>query len=202
MSSLIYPVLIGATFDVVRSPKWNTNVQKAMSGKRSTIARQFYPRMHFELNYDILRDNVTPSDLKALVGLFNQLSGAYDTFLFTDPDFNTVTSAPFGVGDGTTTVFQLTAFYTNSGGEGWYELTQALNGTPSVYINGVLQVSGYSIGSTGVVTFTTAPGAGTVLTWTGSFYYRCSFADDELDLNKFTNQWWDAKKVTFAQSFV
>lgn len=202
MSSLFFPTLRGQTLDVVRSPKWNTTVQKALTGKRTTISYQFYPRIHFELSFDILRDDLATSDLKALIGLYNQLSGAYDTFLFVDPDFNTISSgnqSPFGVGDGSTTVFQLTALYANAGGTGWYEMTQSLNGAPSIYINGGLQSSGYTVGSTGVVTFTTAPAANANLTWAGGFYYRCSFDEDDLDLNKFMNQWWEAKKIAFTQ---
>jgi uncharacterized protein (TIGR02217 family) len=199
VSSLVYPALLGLTPDVTRKPVWSTKVQAALSGKRTTIAKQYFPRMHFELNYDILRDDLATSDLKALVGLFNQVAGSYDTFLFQDPDYNAVTAMGFGTGDGATTAFPLSTFYANSGGVGYYEMVQALNGAPSIYINGTLQITGYSVSSAGVVTFSTAPALNAALTWSGSFYYRCAFDSDELPLKKFMNKWWQADKVAFNQ---
>jgi len=40
----------------------------------------------------------------------------------------------------------------------------------------------YTIGTSGVVTFTAAPANGAVLTWTGTFSWLCQFDDDELGL--------------------
>ena len=133
MSGLLYPSnLPGLTLDVVRSYKWRTAYQEALSGKQSTLQLRAYPLVHFELNYELLRDNVTPSDLRALVGLHNQVAGRWDTFLFTDPDFNTVSSQLFGTGNGASQSFQLAASFQNSGGPGALELIQNLNGAPSL----------------------------------------------------------------------
>jgi|SRR6185312_4658915 len=204
MSNFIYPTLTGLSWNVVRTPQWNTGKQKALSGKRSTILYQLYPLIHFELDYELLDDSKATSDLKALVGLFNAVGGSYDTFLFTDPDFNTFAPANaqvFGTGDGSTLTFQLVATYQNAGGPGYAELIQNLNGSPVLYDNGsTISASNYSISGTGGVTFGAghAPAAGHTLTWSGSFYYRCEFDDDTLDLDKFMNQWWEAKKIAFT----
>jgi uncharacterized protein (TIGR02217 family) len=201
MSSYLYPNNItGLSFGVVRSPEWNTGFQRALSGKQSTIAYQLYPFIHFELAYELLRDDVSTSDLKALVGLLNALQGRYDTFLFTDPDFNTITygtgEGEFGVGDGSTLIFQLVAAFTNLGGPGYSEIIQNLNGIPVLYDNGtVISAANYSIGSTGIVTFGSghAPVAGHTLAWSGSFYYRCRFDEDSFEWTKFMSQWWQSK---------
>jgi len=202
MTSFVYPAnILGLAFGVVRTPIWNTGEQVALSRKRSTIAYMAYPAIHFELEYELLRDDLTTSDLKAIVGLFNACQGKAGTFLFTDPDFNTFSSSnqqSFGTGDGTTTIFQLVAQYQNAGGPGYSELIQNLNGTPVLYNNGTIIGSGYVIGPTGIVTFSTAPLAGHALTWSGSFYYRCAFDEDKLDLSKFLNQWWKGKNVAFT----
>lgn len=138
MSNTVYPNnILGLSFGVVRSPEWNTGFQRALSGKQSTIAYQVYPFVHFELDYELLRDDISTSDLKALVGLLNSLQGRYDTFLFQDPDFNAVTAQSFGTGDGTTASFQLVATYGNAGGPSYNEIIQALNGSATVYVNGV-----------------------------------------------------------------
>jgi uncharacterized protein (TIGR02217 family) len=210
MTSLVYPTLPGLTFDVVRTPMWHTEAQRALSGKRSTFAYMLYPLIHFELTYSWLNDQVNTyiatSALKQLVGLFNQCMGQYDTFLFNDPDFNTVLpTAPqqFGVGDGATKLFQIVAFYQNAGGPGYGEIVQNFSGAPTIYLNGVAQAGGYILGPTltipaGAVQFTNAPGNGVVISWSGSFLYRCAFDEDKLDLTKFMNQWWSAKKVPFT----
>lgn len=61
-----------------------------------------------------IRTNGSPirvSDLKTMFGLFSQMLGQSDTFLYQDPDFNTVTHQQFATGDGSTTLFNLTATY-------------------------------------------------------------------------------------------
>jgi hypothetical protein len=206
MSGLLYPSnLPGLMLEVIRSYKWRTAQQEALSGKQSTLQLRAYPLVHFELNYELLRDNVTPSDLRALVGLHNQVAGRWDTFLFTDPDFNTIPSSSpqnFGVSTGSTaTTYQLVASFENSGGPGGLEMIQNLNGTPVLYdvtAAAIISAATYSISATGVVTFSTSPTSGHVLAWYGSFYYRCRFDDDEIDWTKFMNQWWEAKKVAFT----
>jgi uncharacterized protein (TIGR02217 family) len=210
VTSQVYPTLSGLTFDVARTYVWHTEVQRALSGKRSTVGYMLFPLVHFELTYSILRDDITPSDLKALVGLFNLCQGQYDTFLFTDPDFNTIpTSAPATFAtvastDTTSTIYQLVATYENSGGPGNLELIQNLNGTPLIYGNGTLiSNTHYTINPSGNpaggVQFSTLPSTGTVLSWSGAFYYRCAFDDDQMkDLVKFMNQWWALKKIAFT----
>jgi len=102
--------------------------------------------------------------VKRLAGLFNALRGRFDTCLFVDPDFNAVISEQFATGDGTTTVFQLTATYKASGGPGAPEIIQNLNGTPALYNNGSLVSGGaYTLSPTGRVTFGTAPANGNPL---------------------------------------
>ena len=205
MTSLVYPNnILGLSFNVVRTPDWNTDVQKAQSGKRSTVGLMLYPLIHFELDYELLRDDITVSDLKALVGLFNACQGQFDDFLFLDPDWNTFTASNqqfFITADGTVGPFQLTATYQNPGGPGYPELIQNLVNAPVLYANGVVIPSNrYGIGPTGIVTFAAGqqPASGVALTWSGSFYYRCAFDDDKLDIAKFMNQWWAAKKVAFT----
>lgn len=201
MSSQVYPTLQGLTYPVKRSYVWKTGYQEALSGKQSAIAYRQYPLVHYELAYDILRDGSTPSEIKTLVGLYNLMRGRWDTFLFSDPDFNTITSAnaaqfgAFGTGDGSTLIFQLIALYQVSGGPGQPELVQNLNGTPVLYDNGsIISAANYSIGATGIVTFGAghAPASSHALTWSGSFYYRCRFDDDSIEWKKESKQWWSA----------
>jgi uncharacterized protein (TIGR02217 family) len=204
MSGLLYPTLSGVTPNVVRSYVWNTGKQKALSEKQSVIAFHAYPPIHFELEYELLDDALATSDLKALVGFHNAMSGSFDSFLFTDPEFNTITpggAQTFATGNGSAGPFQLIAFYQNTGGPGTAELIQNLNGTPVLYDNGTpISAANYTISATGVVTFGVShfPVTGHTLSWSGSFYYRCRFDDDEIPWTKFQYKRWTAKKVAFT----
>jgi uncharacterized protein (TIGR02217 family) len=199
MSSNIFPTLSGLTFPYTRAPRWRTGIQPALSGKESRIQYRRYPLPRWELNYEILRDDIAVSDVKAIVGLFNACGGSFDTFLYTDPDFNSVTTENFGTGDGVTTQFQLIATYKNASGPGAPERFQNLNGLPQIFKAGVLQTltTHYTIGPTGIITFVTAPAVAAALTWTGSFYYRCRFSDDELVLSKTMYKWWELMPAAF-----
>jgi hypothetical protein len=84
--------------------------------------------------------SVVNADLRTMFGLFNQMLGQQDTFLYQDPDFNTVQYQQFGTGNGLTTAFQLTAQYKpgNSypgpyGLAGMPELIQNTNGSPQIF---------------------------------------------------------------------
>lgn len=184
-----------------RTPVWLTQVQQAPSGKETRISRRSSPLMKFELGFEVLRDstNLAVSDLKRLIGFYNAMQGSYDTFLYSDPNFNAVTAQSYGTGDGTTRAFQVSATYKDSTGIGWPEVIQNFNGTPSFYNNGTLQTvtTQYTLSGTGVITYVTAPAAGVALTWTGGFYYRCRFLTDSLDLNEILSRWWELKKLGF-----
>lgn len=201
MSSQIYPTLPGLDINVKRSYVWKSGIQESLSGKQSAISYRQYPQVAYELTYNVLRRNISPDELQTIVGLYNDMKGRFDTFLFTDPDFNTITAANaaqygnFGTGDGSTLIFQLVSMFQNSGGPGGAEIIQNLNGTPVLYDNGVaISAANYSIGATGVVTFGAghAPLSGHALTWSGSWYNRCRFDEDAIVWKKFMANFWSA----------
>jgi hypothetical protein len=148
MSNSVFPAsLPGLTYNSIRRPTFNTGLQQALTGKESRIAYQQYSLMEWELQYELLRDYVTPSDLKALVGLFIASKGKWDSFLYVDPVFNSAVSMPFGVTDGTTLSFPVTATYGNSGGPGAPEFIQNFSGTPIFAINRYSQLIEYLVES-------------------------------------------------------
>lgn len=205
MSALVYPTLPGLSIEVSRTYQWKTFVQEALSGKQSALSARQYPLVNWDMTYNVLRDVGAPggfssaSEIQSIVGLYNKMQGRADTFLFTDPDFNTIAPAnaaqygSFGTGDGSTLVFQLTATYQVSGGPGQAEIIQNLNGTPILYDNGVtISAANYTIGATGIVTFGGghAPASGHALTWSGSWYYRCRFDEDAIVWKRFMSKLW------------
>jgi uncharacterized protein (TIGR02217 family) len=135
-----------------------------------------------------------PSGLQNLVGFFGSVQGAAQDWLFNDPSDNSVTDMQFATGDGFTVAFQLI----RSVG-GMPDIIQNLNGVPVIKINGnVVLLANYSISTTGVVTFTTPPVNTGILTWTGSFFFRCRFEEDTLaELQEELFQIWGLSSLKF-----
>src|SRR5579863_6263095 len=142
MSTAVLSLPPGLGWGVKRSPLWKTRKQEAISGKRTTLADWSFPRWQWEVTVDFLRqagsNQQTPSfagstysEFAALAGFFNQRSGGFDSFLFQDPDDNTVTHQSIGVGDGSTTVFPLIRAF-----GGFIEPIYAPNVMSTVYWNG------------------------------------------------------------------
>jgi hypothetical protein len=207
MSSLIYPTLPGLTYEVIRAPVFKTRRQQALSGKETAISDMVYPRTRFTLIYSLLRDTgaaggfIGPSEIETLVGFFQQMRGSWDTWLFQDPDFNSVAAQPFGTGDGSTVLFPVTANYAQSGFS-VPELIQDFNGQPQFFLAGVPTFA-FTLGPTtsinaGYVQFSTPPPPGTPLTWSGNFYYRCRFDEDTYEFIKFMQYLWELKKISFT----
>lgn len=189
----MFPTLKGLIFPVTKTPIWSTKIQTATSGKETRLAFWSYPIWKYSIGFDILQSNAV-GDLQTLAGFYLARQGSYDSFLFTDPDDNAVTALQFGTGNGVTTSFQLLRTL-----GGYAEPVQALNGAASIFNAGALQTvtTNYTISATGLVTFVTAPLAGNVLTWTGSFYWRCRFLSDSIDLNKFMKDLWELQNLSF-----
>ena len=121
MSSFLLPSLAGLSgLEVTRNYIWKTAVQEAISGKMTAVGLRTYPLVHYDLSITLMRNNETPSELLQLLGLYNSLKGRGDTFLYSDPEFNTITSGnaaqygQFGTGDGSTLIYQLLATFQNS----------------------------------------------------------------------------------------
>lgn len=72
------------------------------------------------------------------------------------------------------------------------QITQAPTASP--YVAGD---QGYTISPSGVVTFSAAPPNGIALAWSGSFYRRCRFVEDQIELEKFMAKLWSLGKLEF-----
>jgi uncharacterized protein (TIGR02217 family) len=189
MSNSIFPVLPGLGWSVKKTPSFKTMSQEVASGKEIRLAMMTYPIWTFGLTYEVLRGANGFSEVQTLAGFFCEMLGCYDSFLFDDVSDNTATTVQFGVGDGVTTKFQLVRPI-----GGFAEPIQNLNGTPTIYDNG-LTPGAYTIGSTGIVTFNTTPTSEHILTWTGAYYFRCRFLQDLAEFDQFMSNLWTLKKL-------
>jgi uncharacterized protein (TIGR02217 family) len=176
-----------------------SNVLTAISGKETTIAYQNAPRYQWELSWSLLRSGLRHGtvydEYQELIGFFNTMRGPFDSFLFTDPDDNSVTLGQIGTADGTTTAFQLIRTL-----GGFSEPVLAPNVVTSVLVNGVLvnpadySVAVWGADAPGVVTFDVAPVAGAI-TSTFTYYWPCRFVEKNMTIRRFMNQMYEGQSV-------
>ena len=202
-----YPIMpqlpISMASGIHKTPVFNTARQKSAAGYVSALALQPYPTWQFEFSLDHIQGNEAAAStiLAKFFGVFMSTCGGAIPFLFVDPQNSGVLTDQFGTGNGTTTAFQLSRNI-----NGAVDIVQFVIGSPLIYINGTLTTS-YTMSVTGVVTFSTPPAVGAVLTWTGSFYYLCRFSEDTLDstrsfsINNGLDQWM-IQGVKFQSEFV
>jgi uncharacterized protein (TIGR02217 family) len=198
----VFPSLPGLAWSVTKTPTFQTRIQRAVSGRELRALDYPYPLWQFTLVFDLLRDNPAAGydELRTLMGFFMLCQGAYGTFLFEDPSDHQVIGQQIGIGNANTTVFQLQrAMGAFLPGGGFLEPVLAPNVVSAVYFDGVTQSPGaYSVDpNTGLVTFSTPPGTGLIITADYSYYFRCRFTDDSYAFENFMFQLWQLKKLTF-----
>lgn len=179
---IIFPVLIGLSWPVARKRVFSTEIQTAQSGKEIRLADYGQAVYEWNLTFDYLPNDVAIStDYQTLAGFLELNFGALEPFLFEDAyDFSTIASN-FGTGDGVTTTFQLAR---TQGGASHLIYAPMASPAPEIYFNGVLQGSGYTIATNGLVTFASAPSSGVAITWTGQYYFVCRFKEDDLEFEQ------------------
>lgn len=199
MAVPIFPTLVGLDFPVARAPAWSTIKQAAISGKEYRVQLWTYPRYKYEISLSYLGsgDAGQNQDWQTLSGFFSSVAGAALPFLWADPYDNAVADQSLGQGDGTTKAF---LFLRALGG--FVEPVQAVSTVTTVKVNGSATTA-YTLladpnfGLTYGLQFTTAPGAGQSVTWSGSYAWPCRFDDDTAELSNFMFQFWELKKITF-----
>jgi uncharacterized protein (TIGR02217 family) len=199
---LIFPALPGLAWGVTKTPTFQTRIQRAVSGRELRALDYPYPLWQFALVYDFLRDNLAAGydELRTLLGFFMLCQGAFGTFLFEDPSDCQTAGQQIGVGDASTTTFQLQrTMGTALPDGGFLEPIVAPNIVRSIYLDGITQNgASYSVDAdTGLVTFSTPPGSGLIITADFSYYFRCRFIDDKYDFENFMYRLWQLKKLTF-----
>jgi uncharacterized protein (TIGR02217 family) len=206
MSNLIFPRLRGAAWNFHLAPQWATTVQTARSGRSTRTRWRQQPLVKISISYGqsddgFLSDKAPKpsddgspvySDFETLFGFLNQHAGEHASFLFQglnaiDLAKFTRAGEPIGVGNGTTTDFQLVR---NIGG--WQEAIYWPQGTVTVYVDGTA-VSATDLGN-GKYRIT-APTAGQNVTADFTFAYRVRFDADEIDFNNWMAEFWEASTV-------
>lgn len=195
MTLPVFPQLPGQGWPLTRSPMWQTGVQTTQSGRELRASYMSYPRYKWSATFEVLRTAASLTEFQQLLAFFNAAAGQFGQFVFNDPDDNTATAQAFGLGDGSTKQFQVTKSY-----GGYVEPVGFINSGQSIFINGTLQSAAtYTLNSpyNGWITFTTAPGSGLGLSWSGTYGYVCRFLADTYDFDRFMNLLYSVKKLEF-----
>lgn len=193
MSSLVFPSLPIAGWPK-RSAEWLTLTQGSVSGAETHVSLWTYPRWHWEIPLEGVRDSADMPELKQLIGLYNAVHGRGDSFLYQDPNDHAVTAQALGVGDGEAVAFQLLRSY-----GGFVEPIWAPAAVTRVTVGGV-PASGWTVAAwgddaPGVVTLAEAPAAGAAVAADFSWYWPVWFEEDTLTTEQFAYQLWTVEAV-------
>lgn len=183
---VVFPLLIERG---TSSLEFSTTIIPTGSGSEQRIGNWLDARVIFNAGMGVR----SKQDIITLVRFFRARKGRLRGFLVKDLLDNTASGDAIGTGDGTNKVFQLQRVYSDyttsdpvygtTGNTDTRPIYKPIFGTVSIYKGITLQAAGtdYTLDyKTGVVTFTTAPTSGVIVSWTGQFYIPCRFAEDSL----------------------
>lgn len=159
-------------------PSFNTTVLELSSGHEQRNQNWAATRAFYDIGYGIQNKN----DLSAVIAFFYARRGKARGFRFKDwSDFEVSTAQEVATGDDVTDDFQIIKRYDSGSVIFDRPLTKLVSGTVAIYIDDVLQTSGYSIDyDTGILSFTAAPVLDEIITWTGEFDTPVRFDTDSL----------------------
>ena len=167
------------SYKSIAGPEFNTEVVILGSAFEKRNVNWTYPRERWQVAYGVKTETL----LDTLRTFFYARKGRAIGFRFKNHDDYQGTDEELGDGDGSTTTFQLVKIYSSGGNDFTRKITKPVSGTVTVYIDSALQSdpADYSIDlTTGVITFTSAPGSGEVVTATFEFDIPVRFDTDYL----------------------
>ncbi len=166
-----------AAFGFQGGPEFSTNIKSMASGREKRNGEWLQCRHKYSCPFQ----NITNDNYLLIKAVHLGMRGQLHSFLFLDSADYQASNEQFGIGDGTTTVFQLSKT-ANAGGGATYTRTITKPNTDLgviVRVNGVVTAAAVDP-LTGLVTFSAAPANGAVLSWTGNFYVQVRFDNDSL----------------------
>lgn len=184
---VLFPLDVAAAWE--GGPRWRTDIVTGRSG----VEKRNSPWAHGRRRYRVSVPQGRHVEREALIAFFHGRRGPLYSFRIRDwSDYKSgvanvsvaADDQTLGTGDGSDTTFQLVKLYDASGAEPYTRnITKPRNGTVLVAVDGVTKTEGtdYTIDyTTGIVTFTTAPGSGLSVTAGFQFDVPVRFEDEEL----------------------
>lgn len=199
---VIFPLSIGKEASV--TPAFSTQTVESISGHERRSSDWADARLRFDAGPGVRSE----ADLVTLIDFFRARRGAARGFRFTDPFDNQ--SAPLGqavspvdqklgTGDGATSQFALAKYYGSGAAAQQRRITRPVAGTIRIAANGVELASGWQHLGGGVISFSTAPASGVILTAGFRFDVPVRFAEDALEVNRATFAAGEAPSVPLVE---
>lgn len=168
------------SYGATGGPMFLTDVVATVSGHEQRNAKWSQSRAKYNVASGIKQE----SQWQALIAFFRARQGKAVGFRFKDWSDYSATAVQIGVGDDTTTDFQLVKIYSSGSVAVSRDITKPVLGTINIYVDAVLQTGGVTVDTTtGIVTFTTAPANGEIITADFEFDVPVRFDTDELALS-------------------
>ena len=169
-------------------PERRTQIVEMASGDEERNGSWADSRRRYDASYGIRKAD----DLAAVTAFFEARRGRLYGFRWKDwADYKSglpsatpaATDQPIGTGTGAATTFQLVKLYTSGAQSSTRTITKPVAGTVALALNGVTQITGWTVNTgTGVVTFAAAPAANVAITAGFEFDVPVRFDTDMLDV--------------------
>lgn len=208
MSDVLFPELPGLEWDLTKTPMFNTKIMQSVNGRELRASYQAVPKYQISMSFAFLRESKGRNELQQLEGFFLERRGSFDSFLFKMPEDNEF-QCTF-VGDGVQTSFQLykqinttqIPLQHTQAEQSEDPLMWSENASKPMWSDPESQMwlLQFTITSNGLLQLSIPLLEGESITVTGTFYYRCRFADDEQQYTNFMSKLWKAGKVEMVGS--
>lgn len=166
------------SYDAVGGPEFSTTVQRTTSGHERRNENWAYPLASYRVAHNLRKE----ADIADFIAFFLARRGRVNTFLFYDWTDFSAPAQPIGIGDDIATEFTLRRTYADAAGTFVRPISDIIPDSVTVFADGEEVTSGWSRDGT-VITFSTAPVLGTVITADFEFYVRVRFDTDAMRLN-------------------
>ena len=183
-------------------PQFKTTIIELSSGFEKRNIDWERIRGEWDISYGLDRK----ANREAVLAFFYARQGRAHSFRFKDwTDFeigNVATTTPQAIAtaDGVKDKFQITRRYTSGAYTFSRPITRPVPGTVQVFLDGVLQVSGYSVSyTTGIVDFTSPPALDVVVGIICEFDIPVRFDVDKLDLRAFWSGDFSIPAITIVE---
>ncbi|WP_151753798.1 DUF2460 domain-containing protein [Acinetobacter soli] len=208
MSDVLFPELPGLEWDLTKTPMFNTKIMQSVNGRELRASYQAVPKYQISMSFAFLRESKGRKELQQLEGFFLERRGSFDSFLFKMPEDNEF-QCTF-IGDGVQTSFQLykqinttqIPLQHTQAEQSEDPLMWSENASKPMWSDpdNQMWLLQFGITTNGLLQMPIPLAAGESITITGTYYYRCRFADDEQQYTNFMSKLWKAGKVEMVGS--
>jgi len=158
-------------------PEFNTTITTTQAGFEQRNINWQKARGRWDVSTGIK----SKTDMDTVIAFFRARFGRAYGFRFKDwSDYQGVNQS-LGTGNGTKTAFQLVKNYFSGSNSYSRDIKKPVSGTVKIYLNSILQSSGFTIDhTTGMVTFSSAPANGVLVNADFDFDVPVRFDADQL----------------------